>query len=102
MANYQGPRGALFFNREKQAGSNQPDHTGDIEFDRDLVTNMVDQLNNGAQFAKVRLAGWARQSDKAGDFISVKASEPRPNKEEVQPAPQPAPQNTVSDDKIPF
>ena len=103
MTEYQGPRGALFHNREKQAGSKQPDYTGDIEMDRDLVTNMVDQLNNGARFAKVRIAGWGRQSDRAGDFISVKASENRPKEgggQMSQPAARPAPQS--SDDKIPF
>lgn len=104
MADYQGPRGAIFHNREKQAGSNQPDYTGDIEMDRDLVKMLVEQLNTGAQFAKVRLAGWGRQSDRAGDFISLKASEPKKKDGGAvqQPAGQSFAPQATSNDAIPF
>ena len=61
-------------------------------------------MNNGAQFAKLEVAGWNKVGQNAGDFISLVANKPyvKPEGQHVsQPAPQPAPQ-PVHDDKIPF
>jgi len=100
MAQYDKPRGALFVNQRKEK-DNHPDHRGNLEFDRDLIKEMVNQVNNGAQFGKVEIVGWNKSSDRAGNYISVSASKMREKPEDQpQPAPQPAPQ--TSDDKIPF
>lgn len=112
MSEYDKPSGALFINQNKVQGSRQPDYTGNVELDKETIRDAVNQVNNGAKFARVELGGWNKVGPRAGDFISLKASPPKPKKEEgatasIQqapaptPAPTPAPAQDV-DDKIPF
>lgn len=105
MSQYNKPTGALFINNKKDPGSNQPDHNGNIEIDKETIKAAVEQINGGAQFAKLDLAGWNKEGPNAGSFISLKASKPYKKPEgadapNVQaPTPKPAPS---IDDKIPF
>ena len=109
MIQYEKPRGALFFNNRKVQGTNQPDYKGRVEFDAELVRNLAEQINGGEKFAKAEISGWAKQSEKAGDFISLSASKPRVKDESasvsvapMRPAPMAMNRGAVSDDKIPF
>lgn len=103
MSQYNKPTGALFVNHKKAPGSNQPDHNGNIEIDKETIKAAVEQINGGAQFAKLDLAGWNKEGRNAGGFISLKASKPYQKQESASApsvqAPTPAPSN---DDKIPF
>ena len=96
------PRGALFQNLKKEKETH-PDYRGNIELDKETIKAAVEQVNNGAQFAKLEVAGWNKVGQNAGDFISLVASKPyvKPEGHNSQPTPQPAPQ-PVHDDKIPF
>lgn len=102
MAQYDKPRGALFVNSRKEKDTH-PDHRGNLELDRDLIKELVNQVNNGEQFGKMEVVGWNKSSDRAGNYISLSANKPyvKPDDQPApQRAPQPAPQ--TSDDKIPF
>jgi uncharacterized protein (DUF736 family) len=56
-------KGALFRDANKAEGSKNPDYTGTLNV-------------NGKEY---RLAGWLRESQRVGKFLSLKISEPRPN-----------------------
>lgn len=102
---YDKPSGGLWINTDKVPGSNQPDHTGNLEFDKDLVKELVEQINQGNKFAKCRLASWNRVSRAGNNYISVSASSlPKPKTtNESDPAPQvQAPPEKPSDETIPF
>ena len=100
MSGYDKPRGALFKNNNKEK-ENHPDYRGNLELDKDLIREAVEQVNNGAKFAKIEIAGWNKVGQNAGDFISVVASKPYVKPDTApQSAPQPTPQ--INDDKIPF
>jgi hypothetical protein len=74
MSNNYPPGGALFPNGKKTA-SRQPDYRGNIEFDRELLQIIQEQLVDGVSKVKLDLAGWRRQG-RNGEFISLKASKP--------------------------
>ena len=101
MAQYDKPRGALFVNQRKEKDTH-PDHRGNLEIDRDLIKELVNQVNNGEQFGKMEVVGWNKSSDRAGNYISLSASKPYVKPEDQ---PQPAVIDTppqISNDKIPF
>ena len=74
--------GALFPNDRREEGSNQPDHTGNLEI-------------NGKKW---RLAAWNRQSKGGKNYLSLKVTEFEEQKARPEPAPAPA----ADDDFVPF
>ena len=100
-----GPSGGLWFNKDKVGGSNQPDRTGKVELTRELVKELVDQLNDGNEYGIIRLAGWDQVSGSGSNWTNVKTSSINPPNKGQRPAPaeksfkMPDPDE---DDKIPF
>lgn len=102
-----GPSGGLWINKDKVAGSNQPDKTGKVELTRELVKELVDQLNDGNEYGIIRLAGWDQVSGSGSNWTNVKASSITPPNKGQRTAPQPntqspPPPETEVNDKIPF
>lgn len=111
---YDKPRSALFVNRNKTE-EKHPDYKGDIELTREVVEDMLAQLNSGARFAKAEISGWKRQGQNAGTYLSLsikklfkKDGAQRPpqnpavaeNRAQTVP-PQPTPPSNTGDE-IPF
>jgi hypothetical protein len=63
-------RGVLFVN-DKDGKENRPDMTGHIFLDPD------DFEKDDKGLIKVRLAAWSKNSDRAGDYLSLAASTPK-------------------------
>ena len=73
MADYERASGALFKNRKKQT-EKQPDYTGNIEMDGDVVRDLMAQLNEGVKHPKADLSAWIRQSKGGMNFLSLNSS----------------------------
>lgn len=102
-----GPSGGLWINKDKVAGSNQPDRTGKVELTRELVKELVEQLNDGNEYGIIRLAGWDQVSGSGSNWTNVKASSITPPNKGQRTAPQPTTQSPPPpepevNDKIPF
>ena len=73
MADYDKASGALFKNRKKQA-EKQPDYTGNIEMDGDVVRDLMAQLNEGVKHPKADLSAWIKKSRSGMNFLSLNSS----------------------------
>ena len=73
MADYERASGALFKNRKKQT-ERQPDYTGNIEMDGDVVRDLMAQLNEGVKHPKADLSAWIRKSKSGMNFLSLNSS----------------------------
>jgi len=73
MADYERASGALFKNRKKQ-NERQPDYTGNIEMDADVVKDLMAQVNEGVKHPKADLSAWIRQSKSGMNFLSLNSS----------------------------
>ena len=73
MADYDKASGALFKNRKKQ-NERQPDYTGNIEMDGDVVRDLMAQLNEGVKHPKADLSAWIRKSKSGMNFLSLNSS----------------------------
>ena len=73
MAEYDKASGALFKNRKKQ-NERQPDYTGNIEMDGDVVRDLMAQLNEGVKHPKADLSAWIRKSKSGMNFLSLNSS----------------------------
>lgn len=94
--------GAVFQNKHKKEGSNQPDRRGDFTFESDVKAG-----------TKVAMAGWLKKT-KDGEtylFLSAQPIQERTDGKKasgapVPPSKMPAPQahttKADSDDRIPF
>ena len=93
--------GALFINN-RDDNPKAPQWKGDIELDADLLRVLVEKAK-ARQPIKLSLAGWEKESPKAGRFISLRADKPY-----EKPSAAPAPIKSSGgfdvdeDDEIPF
>lgn len=91
--------GALFINN-RDDNPKAPQWKGDIELDADLLRILVEKAK-ARQPIKLALAGWEKESPKAGRFISLRADKPY-EKPAAAPAPASSPVGSYDDDEIPF
>ena len=73
MADYERASGALFKNRKKQTAK-QPDYTGNIEIDADVVRDLMAQIDEGVKNPKADLSAWIKHSKAGMNFLSLNAS----------------------------
>ena len=70
MADYERASGALFKNRKKQT-EKQPDYTGNIEIDADVVRDLMAQIDEGIEHPKADLSAWIKNSKAGMNFLSL-------------------------------
>ncbi len=75
--------GSMFPNRYKQDGDNKPDFVGELK-----IQGKVWQM-----------AGWKKRRDNGEEWVSLKASEPRPPQQQQAP---PAEETETNDECCPF
>jgi uncharacterized protein (DUF736 family) len=67
--------GAIFRNRDK-TNDKAPDWRGDVELDTDLLKALI-AVAKSRQPIKLSIAGWEKEGNKAGTFVSLKVEIPR-------------------------
>jgi len=101
------PEGTLWQN-ERKTQPTHPDYTGSLELPREVVNDLVAQMNRGEQFPKIEISGWRKTKKDGTMFLSIGGKKPWVKPESAnaqtsnqagQPAGQPDP---TSDGKIPF
>ena len=91
--------GAIFRNRDK-SNDRAPDWRGDVELDTELLKELIAIAKN-RQPIKLSIAGWEKEGQKAGTFISVKVEIPRA-KAAPEARAKSSPVGSYDDDEIPF
>lgn len=91
--------GAIFRNRDK-SNDRAPDWRGDVELDTELLKELIAVAKN-RQPIKLSIAGWEKEGQKAGTFISVKVEMPRA-KAAPEARAKSSPVGSYDDDEIPF
>jgi len=103
------PASGILFQNDRKQTETQPDYTGNIEVDPEVVKDLWDQLQSGNERPKASLSGWKKISKNGKPFLSLRSSllQERRNKSAYQSqAPSGYGQNNQvnndMDDEIPF
>ena len=92
--------GAIYTNNYKKSAT-QPDWTGKITLDRDLLKDLVKKVQEGEQ-AEIRVALWDRTSKNNNEYKYARLDLPMKKDEtKVEPTPEPE-KKEISDDDVPF
>ena len=76
------------FTNDYKSGETQPDWTGSVKFNRELLKGLVTNLKEGGE-AEVRVALWDRTSKNGKEYKYARFDIPQPKKkEEVNNVPQ--------------
>lgn len=75
MAGQDREGGAFFANNKKQS-QNAPDYRGELRLSREVVDNLVQQLQSGVQFPAIELSGWKKTSGSGTVYISMSGRKP--------------------------
>lgn len=100
------PEGTLWQN-DRKSEPKHPDYTGSLELSREVVNDLVAQMNRGEQFPKIEISGWRKTKKDGTMFLSISGKKPyvpeganaQTSNQAGQPAGQPEP---TSDETIPF
>ena len=92
--------GAIYTNNFKEKAT-QPDWSGKITLDRDLLKDLVKRVQEGKE-AEIRVALWDRTSKNNNEYKYARLDLPMKKKEtKVEPTPEPE-KKEISDDDVPF
>ena len=92
--------GAIYTNNFK-AKATQPDWSGKITLDRDLLKDLVKRVQEGKE-AEIRVALWDRTSKNNNEYKYARLDLPMKKVEtKVEPTPEPE-KKEISDDDVPF
>jgi hypothetical protein len=96
------PANGVLFQNDRKQNERQPDYTGSLEFDQEVVLDLYNQLQSGTDKPKASLSSWRKTSKTGKPFLSLKASVMRERQQGVQRSYQAPQQNNALDDEIPF
>jgi hypothetical protein len=100
------PASGILFQNDKKQKETQPDYTGSMEMDPEVVKDLWDQLQSGNERPKASLAGWRKVSKNGKPFLSLRSSllqERKNNASYKSQAPNGYRQsNQDLDDEVPF
>ena len=92
--------GAIYTNNFK-AKATQPDWSGKITLDRDLLKDLVKRVQEGKE-AEIRVALWDRTSKNNNEYKYARLDLPMKKDEtKIEPTPEPE-KKEISDDDVPF
>ena len=105
MAQY--PASGILFQNDRKQNERQPDYTGNLEVDREVVTDLWNQMQEGVEHPKANLVGWRKTSKNGKPFLSLRSDLLKERKEKggyQAPSGYPNNQNSSNqmDDEIPF
>ena len=95
--------GAIYTNNYKKSAT-QPDWTGKITLDRDLLKDLVKRVQDGEE-ADIRVALWDRTSKNGNEYKYARLDLPMKQETKVETKVEPTPEpekKEISDDDVPF
>ena len=75
MASLDKDGGALFANNRKTA-QNAPDYRGELRISKEVLDNLVQQVQSGVQFPALEVSGWRKTSNSGTTYISMSGRKP--------------------------
>ena len=103
MAQY--PASGILFQNDRKEKPTQPDYTGNIELQPEVIRDLMAQLDEGVEQPKANLVGWRKTGKTGRPFLSLRGSIMRERQAEGSGYQSQAPANTAVaglDDEIPF
>ena len=103
MAQY--PASGILFQNDRKEKPSQPDYTGNIELEPEVIRDLMAQLDEGVEQPKANLVGWRKTGKTGRPFLSLRGSIMRERQAEGSGYQSQAPANTAVaglDDEIPF
>ncbi len=103
MAQY--PASGILFQNDRKEKPTQPDYTGNIELEPEVIRDLMAQLDEGVEQPKANLVGWRKTGKTGRPFLSLRGSIMRERQAEGSGYQSQAPANTAAaglDDEIPF
>ena len=103
MAQY--PASGILFQNDRKEKPTQPDYTGNIELEPEVIRDLMAQLDEGVEQPKANLVGWRKTGKTGRPFLSLRGSIMRERQAEGSGYQSQAPANTEVaglDDEIPF
>tara|TARA_R110002126_G_scaffold179555_1_gene328598 strand:+ start:1488 stop:1799 length:312 start_codon:yes stop_codon:yes gene_type:complete len=103
MAQY--PASGILFQNDRKEKPTQPDYTGNIELEPEVIRDLMAQLDEGVEQPKANLVGWRKTGKTGRPFLSLRGSIMRERQAEGTGYQSQAPANTAVaglDDEIPF
>ena len=103
MAQY--PASGAFFPNDRKQNPNQPDYTGNLTLEHEVVHDLMKQIEEGVEHPKLDLAGWKKVSKAGRTFLSVRGNKMRDRQDgqaSAQNGYSKSYQTPVEDDEIPF
>ena len=103
MAQY--PASGILFQNDRKEKPTQPDYTGNIELEPEVIRDLMAQLDEGVEQPKAYLVGWRKTGKTGRPFLSLRGSIMRERQAEGSGYQSQAPANTAVaglDDEIPF
>ena len=103
MAQY--PASGILFQNDRKEKPTQPDYTGNIELEPEVIRDLMAQLDEGGEQPKANLVGWRKTGKTGRPFLSLRGSIMRERQAEGSGYQSQAPANTAVaglDDEIPF
>ena len=103
MAQY--PASGILFQNDRKEKPTQPDYTGNIELEPEVIRDLMAQLDEGVEQPKANLVGWRKTGKTGRPFLSLRGSIMRDRQAEGTGYQSQAPANTAVaglDDEIPF
>ena len=104
MAQY--PASGILFQNDRKQNERQPDYTGNLEVDREVVTDLWNQMQEGVEHPKANLVGWRKTSKNGKPFLSLRSDLWRERKSsdnyQAPAGHQNNKQSNDMDDEIPF
>ena len=103
MAQY--PASGILFQNDRKEKPTQPDYTGNIDLEPEVIRDLMAQLDEGVEQPKANLVGWRKTGKTGRPFLSLRGSIMRERQAEGSGYQSQAPANTAVaglDDEIPF
>ena len=103
MAQY--PASGILFQNDRKEKPTQPDYTGNIELEPEVIRDLMAQLDEGVEQPKANLVGWRKTGKTGRPFLSLRGSIMRERQAEGSGYQSQATANTAVaglDDEIPF
>jgi hypothetical protein len=103
MAQY--PASGILFQNDRKEKPTQPDYTGNIELEPEVIRDLMAQLDEGVEQPKANLVGWRKTGKTGRPFLSLRGSIMRERQAEGSGYQSQPPSNTAVaglDDEIPF